>query len=305
MGSTGAGAVAVRLDRATAADNFLGGDLFATSGAAEGSRSQLRPLDGDVAVFGLVDSDMVAKIRPGDTVRGRAARRRRADALCPAAEPCAGACRCEIAADPGRPLLTGFLAREERPGFERGRGKRMRKDAQEHRSRLLAAASRIFATSGCDAPLEQVLVEAGLGRGTLYRHFATRDELILAVLQSEVDRMVAFVDTRRGTPALLRDFLQQHAAVGMLAVDATCALSRGARDRMEPLQHQAQEMYRIVIAEAVDGGMVRSAFGVDDLLLITRMIVGAASQAAPGEDRERMISKGLDIVFEGLDAWQS
>ncbi|MET0377224.1 MAG: hypothetical protein ABW128_23565 [Rhizorhabdus sp.] len=63
------GLVGIKLDRRIAAPDFLGGDLFVTSGAAKGSRLQLRELKGDVAVFGVVDKSVVQKLAAGDEVR--------------------------------------------------------------------------------------------------------------------------------------------------------------------------------------------------------------------------------------------
>ncbi|MEA9828995.1 hypothetical protein VDG09_15240 [Xanthomonas campestris pv. raphani] len=63
------GLVGIKLDRRIAAPNFLGGDLFVTSGAVKGSRLQLRELKGDIAVFGIVDKSVVEKLAAGDEVR--------------------------------------------------------------------------------------------------------------------------------------------------------------------------------------------------------------------------------------------
>lgn len=69
LAGTGGDTIAVRLDRSVRAENFLGGDLFVDSGAGKGSRLQLRALQDDIAVFGVVDKDALGKIRPGDQVR--------------------------------------------------------------------------------------------------------------------------------------------------------------------------------------------------------------------------------------------
>nr|WP_274637780.1 TetR/AcrR family transcriptional regulator [Microbacterium bovistercoris] len=66
-----------------------------------------------------------------------------------------------------------------------------RRDAQERRDRLLAAARREFAVSGVDASLERIARDAGVAIGTLYRHFPTRLDLLLAALEP---RLREFVD---------------------------------------------------------------------------------------------------------------
>src|SRR6201990_1022499 len=65
--------------------------------------------------------------------------------------------------------------------------KARRADALRNYDALLAAGKSVFARLGVDAPFEDVAREAGVGRGSLYRHFPTRDHLFVAILQERVD----------------------------------------------------------------------------------------------------------------------
>src|SRR6478609_58608 len=65
--------------------------------------------------------------------------------------------------------------------------KALRADAQRNYDALLAAGKSVFARLGVDAPFEDIARDAGVGRGTLYRHFPTRDHLFVAILQERVD----------------------------------------------------------------------------------------------------------------------
>jgi len=65
--------------------------------------------------------------------------------------------------------------------------RRMRADAQRNVDALLEAAKALFATSGVDAPPKAIADRAGVGVGTLYRHFPQRADLVVAVLQREID----------------------------------------------------------------------------------------------------------------------
>src|SRR5258708_34451063 len=65
--------------------------------------------------------------------------------------------------------------------------KALRADAQRNYDALLAAGKSVFGRFGVDAPFEDVAREAGVGQGTLYRHFPTRDRLLVAILQERVD----------------------------------------------------------------------------------------------------------------------
>lgn len=65
--------------------------------------------------------------------------------------------------------------------------RRKRVDAQRNLDALLEAAKAVFATSGVDAPARQIADQAGVGVGTLYRHFPQRTDLVVAVLEREID----------------------------------------------------------------------------------------------------------------------
>lgn len=70
----------------------------------------------------------------------------------------------------------------------------MRADAVRNRERLIEAARTVFREQGYDASLDEVAKRAGVGAGTLYRHFPSRDALMDAMLQSWVDRVNDAVD---------------------------------------------------------------------------------------------------------------
>src|ERR1700755_2305640 len=70
-------------------------------------------------------------------------------------------------------------------------GRKPRTDAQRNRERILEVAKQAFTNGGANASLDDIAKEAGVGAGTLYRHFPTRDALIEAVYRTEVERMAA------------------------------------------------------------------------------------------------------------------
>jgi AcrR family transcriptional regulator len=75
----------------------------------------------------------------------------------------------------------------EMPNNPTERQRRQRVDAQRNLGSLLEAAKSAFATSGVDAPAKEIAALAGVGVGTLYRHFPRRSDLVVAVLQREID----------------------------------------------------------------------------------------------------------------------
>ncbi|GAA2214726.1 hypothetical protein GCM10009850_101910 [Nonomuraea monospora] len=85
----------------------------------------------------------------------------------------------------------------------------MRVDAQRNRDLLLAAAVQVFAERGTDAPLDDVARRAGVGNATLYRHFPTRSDLLIAVYADEVTQLCASAETLRSEAASPREALHE------------------------------------------------------------------------------------------------
>ena len=83
------------------------------------------------------------------------------------------------------PAPTGAESGAASPSSQRSRRRRV--DAQRNIDSLLEAAKTVFDTSGVDAPAKQIADLAGVGVGTLYRHFPRRSDLVVAVVQHEVD----------------------------------------------------------------------------------------------------------------------
>src|ERR1700691_3309887 len=67
----------------------------------------------------------------------------------------------------------------------------LRKDAQRNRDRILEVAKEAFTRSGADTSLDDIAKQAGVGPGTLYRHFPTREELLMAVYRTEMEKLAA------------------------------------------------------------------------------------------------------------------
>ncbi|WP_445529865.1 TetR/AcrR family transcriptional regulator [Streptomyces cyslabdanicus] len=82
-----------------------------------------------------------------------------------------------------------------------------RKDARRNQQTLLDAAATVFATSGVEAPVRDIAAKAGVGMGTVYRHFPTRADLVIAVFRHQVDACA------EAGPALLTTSPTPHAAL--------------------------------------------------------------------------------------------
>ena len=87
-----------------------------------------------------------------------------------------------------RKLPTSESGKAEHEGLN---AQPMRADAQRNMDALLEAAIKVFATSGVDAPVREIAAKAGVGMGTLYRHFPQRSDLVVAVFRHKVDACAA------------------------------------------------------------------------------------------------------------------
>ncbi|CCB71979.1 TetR/AcrR family transcriptional regulator [Streptantibioticus cattleyicolor] len=74
-------------------------------------------------------------------------------------------------------------------------GRRKRSDVRRNEQMLLDAAAAVFVRAGVDAPVREIAAEAGLGMGTIYRHFPTRADLVVAVFRHQLGALAAAADT--------------------------------------------------------------------------------------------------------------
>ncbi|MFJ8780648.1 TetR/AcrR family transcriptional regulator [Streptomyces sp. NPDC102476] len=173
----------------------------------------------------------------------------------------------------------------------------VRSDALENRARILAAAREALTADG-NTSMNQIAQRAGVGAGTLYRNFPTRDALVLAVYQDEVARIIGTVpDLLEGMPPL--------EALRHWTTDLVDAMRRkhGLGDALSPGAHQAisEQSYGPVIAaitEILDAGKKDGSIRVDadpgDFLQLTGALWRAAS--SPVDRAPRMLA----LILDGL-----
>jgi AcrR family transcriptional regulator len=172
----------------------------------------------------------------------------------------------------------------------------LRRDAQEHRDRLLAAAQREFAARGADASLEKIARDAGVAIGTLYRHFPTRLDLLMAAFKP---RLEEFLDG--ATKALEMDdpwegfvyYLENLFRVQAGDRGFNDFLSRRFTDNAETERIHDQMCLQIgdVLARAQDAGAARPDITLADVVnLIWSLgpIIDATSTTAPNAWRRNL-----------------
>ena len=122
----------------------------------------------------------------------------------------------------------------------------MRADAQRNRERLIEAAREVFREQGYDASLDEVAKRAGVGAGTLYRHFPSRDVLIDAIMQSWVDRVNDAADkvlVHEGRPRdLLLAWFQTYVALISMHKGGPAKITSAMGDEGSPIVTKCQTL---------------------------------------------------------------
>jgi AcrR family transcriptional regulator len=183
--------------------------------------------------------------------------------------------------------------------------KALRRDAALNRERLVASARHLFASDGIEVSVEEITRHAGVGMGTLYRHFPTKDDLVAAVLEDASAEILRAADEAAAEPNawtgftnFLRHALELHAQ------------NRGVKDILSAHPHGAEHARRMrtrigpilseLIERAQQQGALRADFTHDDLPLVfwsTAGVIDATGSIAPEQWRRH-----LALLLDGLRA---
>ncbi|WP_051432634.1 helix-turn-helix domain-containing protein [Promicromonospora kroppenstedtii] len=199
--------------------------------------------------------------------------------------------------------MTGVL-RDPRPGAlphgttRRGGAPNLGpRAAAGNRAALLAAAREVFGSAGTSAPLSAVAKRAGVGQGSLYRHFPDRLDLVVAVFEEQV---VAVEEAAAAPEADLPDLLglvTRHAIDSVGFVDLVRS-SEPADERIVGLGERVADALGTRLEAAAAAGAVPAGTTSDDLLLAVAMVAGGLSQTA-GDDRVRRAQRAWELL--GMD----
>ena len=176
-----------------------------------------------------------------------------------------------------------------------------RTDAQRNRERILEVAKEAFTRSGANASLDDIAKEAGVGAGTLYRHFPTRDALIEAVYRSEVEKLAAAekkfsaslppIEALRAWMLLFVDYI----ATKQIIAPALNSLVGGPSRLYEGSRGQIQGAINALVERAIKNGDIRRDLEPFDLL---RALIGV-SHVASGPDWRQSARRLVGILITG------
>lgn len=177
-----------------------------------------------------------------------------------------------------------------------------RADAVRNQQKLLAAAAEVFVTSGVDAPIREIAAKAGVGMGTIYRHFPTRADLVVAVFRHQVEAcaeagpsLLASADSplaalRQWIDVFVDFLVTKHGLANTVQPDSSgfAALHTYFLDRLLPVAEQ-------LLDAAVDSGEIRPGTHPYELMRgIGNLCIG--SDGDPRYDPRRLVA----LLLQGL-----
>jgi AcrR family transcriptional regulator len=179
----------------------------------------------------------------------------------------------------------------------------LRADAQRNLVRVLEAAREVFAEQGIDAPVAEIAERAGVGVGTIFRRFPTKEDLLVAVVRQRTSQLIEAADTalaEQNAGAALRRFMETAAAMQISDrcwCDATGTDLFG-REGIRELVDVLVSKLAALLARAQASGDVRADVRALDLPVLLTGVAKSGlllEDAAPGAWK-----RYLGIVFDGL-----
>jgi AcrR family transcriptional regulator len=170
----------------------------------------------------------------------------------------------------------------------------LRADARRNLELVLDAAEHAFAASGPDASIDEIARLAGVGHGTVFRRFPTKDDLMYAVIERHVAQMHALAEEALKSTDPGAAFFEFVRGIGELVMSApglhACVVHCGEK----PGAAELDELSRKIVARAQHAGAVRKDVEPADVQLLVR---SALTSAPDGQWR-----RYLDVVLDGLRA---
>jgi AcrR family transcriptional regulator len=184
-----------------------------------------------------------------------------------------------------------------------GEAKPLRADAQRNRERVLAAAEMVLARDGTAASMRTIAAEAGVGLGTIYRQFATKEALVEAIVFERARQLIELAEELANAPdpgVTFFEFFSQIVEFSTRKRSLTDALPDPDLAIDKDRSGIEQEMRRVLSAlleRAQAAHAVRGDFGIDELLALLLATSLAAEKATWSDEfRERT----LGFVFDGI-----
>ena len=181
----------------------------------------------------------------------------------------------------------------------------MRADALKNRELVLEVARKVFATEGLDVPIDEIAKRAGVGVGTIYRHFPNKEALFEAIVIGALDTLLEetkHLHAEEEAEAALVQYLHRYLAAGASKRDFLAALSRTGlgsevstifKKRMKSIR----ESLSVVLKRAQGAGAIRKDVSVEELIALLHGVSAAMSSYSGPAERRSLLS---EVLLDGL-----
>ena len=176
--------------------------------------------------------------------------------------------------------------------------KPLRADARRNREKVLRAAREAFAASGYGVPLDEIAALAGVGPGTVYRHFPSKEELFEAVATARVRNLIDDARGRAGDADPGQAFFS---FLGRIRQEA--AAKRDVPETLSiagPLQGEMHAALDELLRRAQQAGAVRPEITTPDIVILLKGLLRSMNDAPPGPAGQALADRLLTVVIDGL-----
>ena len=198
---------------------------------------------------------------------------------------------------PADPRMKAMAATEERVP-------ELRADAARNRARIVAAATEVFAERGLDASTSEIARSAGVGEATLFRRFPCKDDLILAIVQTQMDEVIAVAEDCLADDDPWRSIERFLSETIELRVSDR-AVSDAAKDRcmldpeLDGRRRRIVELMNALVKRAQAAGVLRDDLRGTDLGLLISAAGAVTEIPFPGL-REDLWKRYLGVILDGM-----
>lgn len=202
--------------------------------------------------------------------------------------------------------MSATSTRQEVAAGDDSRPRRQRSDAERNRRALLDAAVEVFGERGLDATVAEIAARAGVGQGTAFRHFPTKEHLIAATVRDMLDRITATAMEQLEEPdplLALRTLLHSGSQL-MVSNQGFKAATANSLVHEDPEVVAANEKLLGVtaqlLARAQAAGVIRADITPEDIPVLLCAV--SATDIAPREQLPALWERYFEIVFSGICA---
>jgi AcrR family transcriptional regulator len=206
-------------------------------------------------------------------------------------------------AEPGRPARPAPCAPDGCSGDFADPTRPLRRDAERNRQRILSAASEVFTEFGLEVSLDEVARHAGVGVGTVYRRFGTKEDLVAALFEDRIDACAALAERAAEAPdpwTGLASFIEGMAELlaGDLGLRQMLMFATYGQDRVAYARQRNEPLVSRLLERAQAAGQVRADLSPTDIPFIIFVLTEASVLAR--QARPDIWRRYLALVIDGL-----